>query len=79
MVDLRRQLQRAGAISEGRLIDVAAAEPIITSLQRQQPAVATPAQPKRKAASTMAAQPRRIPQPRLIGGWCWPDGTDRLS
>ena len=79
MVELRQQLQAAGAITAERAVDVALAEPVVTRLQRVAPAVAAPApvQPKRKAASTMTAQPRRIPQPRLIGGFSWPDGTQR--
>ena len=76
MVSLRQQLQAAGAINQRRMIDVALAEPVIVRLQR----VATPAQPKRQSApagKATSAEPRIIPQPRLIGGFAWPDGASR--
>jgi len=81
LVALRQQLQAAGAITTQRMIDVALAEPVVTRLQRVAPGLQPQRQsakpPAGKAASTMAAQPRRIPQPRLTGGWCWPDGAQR--
>jgi hypothetical protein len=81
MVVLRQQLQAAGAITSERAVDVALAEPVVTRLQRVAPGLQPQRQsakpPAGKATSTMAAQPRRIPQPRLIGGFSWPDGTQR--
>ena len=81
LVALRQQLQAAGAITTQRMIDVALAEPVVTRLQPVAPGLQPQRQsakpPAGKAASTMAAQPRRIPQPRLTGGWCWPDGAQR--
>jgi hypothetical protein len=82
LVALRQQLQAAGAITAQRMIDVALAEPVVTRLRRGvapglQPQRQSAKPPASKAASTMAAQPRRIPQPRLASGFAWPDGAQR--
>lgn len=68
MVLLRQQLQAAGAITSQRLVDIAAAEPVITRMQPAAPRL----QPKRQSAKPAAGKATSQRQ-RLASGYISPD------
>lgn len=76
VVELRRQLQGAGAINQRRMIDIEAAESVVRSMRRQM-ATATKPQPRRPTAAKPTAKPAPARKPasrrRLSSGYTSPD------
>jgi len=74
VVELRRQLQGAGAINQRRMIDIEAAEAVVVSMRRQTASQSRGQLPERAKPATKPAPARKpASRRRLSSGYTSPD------